>query len=164
MKKLMIHVLKNENGKIVPWKNGGGSTLELYKKEHPENPNEFIFRISIATVETSGPFSVFNHIDRTLLLLKGAGMKLFFATHSTVLEKPLSPLIFRGEELVNCELINGTCLDFNIMTDRRYGKSHLEINSMSFEQAQNIVSLDEIFLYQDQQQNLFLIRYQTVSS
>lgn len=52
----MNHLLTDINGKIQPWKNGGGSTLELFRIPHPQNPDDFIFRISMATVASSGHF------------------------------------------------------------------------------------------------------------
>lgn len=160
----MNHLLTDTNGKIQPWKNGGGSTLELFRIPHPENPDDFIFRISMATVASSGPFSEFKNIDRILFLISGDGMKLSFPSKEIKLNTTLFPIFFSGEEKIQCELLGGSCLDFNIMTDRRYGTATLEINSMSLEQAQNIVSSDEIFLYQDPKQNLFLIRYQSLTT
>lgn len=60
----------------MPWKNGGGVTRELVKLPHPTDPARFLARLSIATVATSGPFSAFPGIDRTLLMLEGRGMRL----------------------------------------------------------------------------------------
>ncbi len=38
--------------------------------------DEFLWRVSIADVERDGPFSRFPGIDRTIVLLEGAGMRL----------------------------------------------------------------------------------------
>ncbi|OJT17017.1 hypothetical protein BO221_47220 [Archangium sp. Cb G35] len=57
----------------MPWKNGGGVTRELWKLPHPFDPARFLARVSIATVGASGPFSVFPGVDRTLMILEGAG-------------------------------------------------------------------------------------------
>ncbi len=41
----------------MPWKNGGGSTLELLQE--PAADGGFHWRLSIADVATPGPFSTF---------------------------------------------------------------------------------------------------------
>ncbi len=142
----MVIIISDLTSKIVPWKNGGGETCELYKIPHPTNPQDFVFRISMATVSQSGPFSVYEKIDRTLVLLEGEGMKLQFKDRSLNLDKKLAPIYFKGEELIECELLNGACTDFNIMIDRNWGNCTLEINTQSLETAQNIVSSDLVFI------------------
>lgn len=50
----------------MPWKNGKGSTTELYRIDVGA---EMAFRVSTAKVEQSGPFSDFSSYDRTLVNL-----------------------------------------------------------------------------------------------
>lgn len=94
------------------WTNGGGKTLEIYSLQSP-----FVFRLSVATVNQNGPFSIYPMIDRTLILLSGDGFKL----NDKLFTKKFSPLYFHGEEKIDCSLIHGTCKDFNVMIDRRWG-------------------------------------------
>jgi environmental stress-induced protein Ves len=53
------------------WKNGKGSTLELLCLKESIHQNDFLFRLSIATMSANGPFSHFPDLDRHLLLISG---------------------------------------------------------------------------------------------
>jgi environmental stress-induced protein Ves len=101
----------------MPWRNGQGTTTEL-AREDAATPAGFLWRVSRADVTRDGPFSNFPGIDRTLLLLTGAGLKLDFTDRDVVLNQPYQTTRFAGDEPVNCTLLNGPCKDFNIMTDR----------------------------------------------
>ena len=80
--------------KTQAWKNGGGSTLELYK--YPDY-DQYDLRLSIATVGASGPFSKFPGYLRTIIQLQGAPMKLRHPLLNNVktLER-LNPYNFAG--------------------------------------------------------------------
>ena len=62
----MAKLLRNSDHRRMPWKNGGGETVEVIV--HPEGASlsDFGWRVSMATVASDGPFSVFPGIDRTL--------------------------------------------------------------------------------------------------
>lgn len=60
----------------APWKNGGGVTREVAAVPEQAGLDSFVWRVSIADVAQAGPFSRFAGIDRTLVLLSGAGMLL----------------------------------------------------------------------------------------
>ena len=112
----------------VPWKNGGGTTRELIKLPHPHDPARFFVRLSIATVASSGPFSSFPGVDRTLVLLDGDGMALSFGGGPAVtLDRPLRPLAFPGEVPCEATLLGGPTRDFNLMVDRAVGGASLRI-------------------------------------
>lgn len=112
-----------------PWKNGGGTTRELRAAPHPAGDGRFAWRLSLATVAQSGPFSIFPGIDRVLLLLEGDGFALRFPDGSErLLDTPLRPLLFHGEEAVDCRLLGGTSRDFNLMTDRALYRATAEIH------------------------------------
>lgn len=125
----MPKILSAKDFRAMPWKNGGGTTRELYRIPHPDDPERFLLRLSIAHVTSNGPFSLFPGIDRTLLLLSGNGGKLFFADEvEVVLDQPLTPLYFAGEDHVECELLDGPVEDFNVMVDRDWGKTTVQIS------------------------------------
>jgi len=111
----MIQVLNEKNFVRMPWKNGGGETLELYKEELY---GKIQFRLSIATVKSSGPFSHFPELNRFLTLLEGNGFELQFDTKKEVLNQPLQWLSFDGNDNIQCDLIDGPCLDFNVMVSK----------------------------------------------
>jgi environmental stress-induced protein Ves len=100
----------------VRWKNGLGWTTEL-AIEPAEG--EFDWRVSIAEVDSDCEFSRFPGIDRSLLVLEGAGMVLHVEG-----EQPVHLLAageahrFAGELATRCELLGGPTRDFNVMTRR----------------------------------------------
>ncbi|MFT4090597.1 MAG: HutD family protein [Asticcacaulis sp.] len=57
--------------KTVSWKNGGGQTQEVAVFPSGASMQHFQWRISMATVDSAGAFSVFRGTDRHLTLLEG---------------------------------------------------------------------------------------------
>ena len=93
-----------------PWKNGGGVTEEIYL--YSKGSTEFLYRLSMASLSQSGPFSLFPEIDRTLVLLEGNPIKL------NEREVPLLTAVhFPGEDLIH-STITAAGLDFNLMCRR----------------------------------------------
>lgn len=114
-----------------PWKNGGGVTTELFRIPHASDPSHFHFRLSMANVSQSGPFSTFPGIDRHLLLLNGPGFILRrHGLRDTALTTILTPIAFSGEEHVECD-VKGPSLDFNVMTERNYGRAEVEVKQLA---------------------------------
>ena len=70
-----------------PWRNGGGMTRELLAFPAPA---QWTVRISVADIQTSGPFSRFDGIERWFAVLDGDGVVLRseFATHREKLHFP----------------------------------------------------------------------------
>ena len=104
--------------RAMPWKNGGGRTLEIRTEPPGADLVSFAWRVSIADIERDGPFSAFPGVDRTLVLLSGQGMRLTGAGTPILLEAPYEPVRFAGETAVHCELVRGATRDFNLMVRR----------------------------------------------
>jgi environmental stress-induced protein Ves len=106
--------------RTVTWKNGGGVTSEIaVEPEGAGVADRFLWRLSLARIERSGPFSAFDGYDRTIALVGGPGMVLDFGARGTArIDKPMTPLAFSGEWAPGCALIGGPTEDFNVMTDR----------------------------------------------
>lgn len=121
--------------KEMPWKNGGGITTELFRI--PDGDGGFLLRISRARVEKDGPFSFFPDVDRKLLILEGEGCRLIFPDKEEVLQKG-RVLEFKGEDSIDCKLLKGPFVDFNIMIARKYGEAKATISSSDFQNAQYI--------------------------
>ncbi len=103
---------------VTPWKNGGGVTRELACYPPGASFDDFLWRVSVADVHQSGPFSVFPGIDRIIALLDGEGMLLHFEDGNThALTQPCRPFRFRGEERLHAE-VNAPSRDFNLMLRR----------------------------------------------
>ena len=71
-----MRIIRAEEHRVVPWKNGGGITREVLVEPDPADPAQFLWRISIATVAAPGPFSLFPGVDRSIAVLEGAGLRL----------------------------------------------------------------------------------------
>jgi uncharacterized protein len=103
----------------VPWKNGGGETTEIAVHPPGAGFDTFDWRISMATVATDGPFSIFPGIDRTLAILDGAGIQLVIAGEPPVtLTAASPPLAFPADLAAAATLISGTTVDLNVMSRR----------------------------------------------
>ncbi|MBL8671702.1 MAG: HutD family protein [Alphaproteobacteria bacterium] len=121
-----VTLLRQRDYRAMPWKNGGGITHEILREQAPAGSDpggsgDFAWRLSIATIERSGPFSTFPHCDRVILLLDGDGVALDMGaagTHS--LDRPHVPFRFAGETPVDCRLLGGRSRDLNLMVDRRF--------------------------------------------
>jgi environmental stress-induced protein Ves len=114
----MIRLLTPADYCSMPWKNGGGRTTEI--ATHPPGAalDAFVWRASIADVGRDGPFSPFPGVDRAIVLLEGAGMRLTGDDRDVELRKPFEPLRFSGDESIECTLIAGPVRDFNAMFRR----------------------------------------------
>lgn len=113
----------------MPWKNGGGITHEVFRV--PAMGDPFLWRVSIAQIDASGPFSQFDGFTRTLVLLQGAGVRLTFGPSGhTDLCRSGDIVVFDGALPAQCDLKDGPCTDLNLMVsttlpDARAGVEHL---------------------------------------
>ncbi|MDL2403003.1 HutD family protein [Rhizobium mayense] len=112
-------ILRRDSHRRMPWKNGGGETVEIAVSPDGAGLAEFDWRVSMATVATDGPFSVFSGIDRTLSILDGEGMTLFIEGREPErLTQASAPLSFAADARTSATLIDGTITDLNVMTRR----------------------------------------------
>ena len=75
----MIKLLSPLAYRVLPWKNGGGSTTEIAVEPEGATWAAFDWRVAIADIRESGPFSSFPGIDRSIMLLdapRGTEMEL----------------------------------------------------------------------------------------
>lgn len=109
----------------MPWKNGGGVTHEIAKRERD---GKILWRLSLAEVASDGPFSAFPGLSRILTVIEGAGIKLHSA--EGVLEvRPLSPARFAGDTPVQGVLVDGPIHDFNVIYDGSVFAAEVEVLS-----------------------------------
>jgi environmental stress-induced protein Ves len=120
-------ILRATNYRRMPWKNGGGETVEIAISPEGAALSEFDWRVSMATVATDGPFSSFPGIDRTLSILDGNGMSLAIDGSAPVLlTKDSVPLAFPADVPVSATLTDGAITDLNVMTRRGRYRHHVE--------------------------------------
>lgn len=122
---MAIH-LRASDSKRVPWKNGLGTTLEIATDaRHVGDP--WTWRLSIADVVASGPFSQFEGCERFIACLDGGGMRL--VTKSGVVEVPRdgAALRFSGDDATRGELRGSPCRDLNLIVQRARWSAALEL-------------------------------------
>lgn len=112
-------LLRASDHRRMPWKNGGGETIEI--AVHPPGADlaGFDWRISMASVAHDGPFSRFEGVDRTLAVLTGHGMDLEIeGMGRRSLTAGSDPLAFPADAPTGARLHDGAITDLNVMTRR----------------------------------------------
>ena len=105
------------------WRNGGGRTRELLCWPSTEDR---ALRISVADIETDGPFSDFPDVERWFAVIDGAGVTLAFGDSERPIERSIErrvargdpPLRFDGTHGPGCRLIDGPTRDLNLIARR----------------------------------------------
>jgi len=111
---LPLQVIRKCEFESVPWKNGGGITHDAMRV--PQAGDPFRWRVSVAQIDASGPFSNFSGYLRRMVLLRGTGVTLKFdAGESRELLKIGELVEFDGGRQIYCELLDGPCVDLNLM-------------------------------------------------
>jgi environmental stress-induced protein Ves len=114
----MRHLPKS-HFKSMPWKNGGGETIEILNDPDGAGLDDFQWRISMARVAQDGAFSNFPQIDRHLAVLDGDRMDLIIDGKPACRLTPESQAFsFAGDVLVEAVLGQGPITDLNVMVRR----------------------------------------------
>ena len=111
----------------MPWKNGGGTTFEVAMHPQSADWGSFAWRVSIAEIASSGPFSTFPGIDRKLVVLAGGGMVLTGVRDEAIEVRPYDCVDFPGEAHVGSRLLDGPTRDFNVMTRRGSARADVRV-------------------------------------
>jgi uncharacterized protein len=106
-----------------PWRNGGGVTRELAAWPCA---GDWIWRISVAEVAASGPFSRFQGVQRWFAVLGGQGVRLKLPDTEHPLTRASPAFQFDGELAVDCELRDGATQDLNLMVRRDRASARME--------------------------------------
>jgi environmental stress-induced protein Ves len=110
----------------VPWKNGLGRTRELAVYPPGAGMQDFVWRASVAEVDSAAPFSSFEGVDRHIALLEGAGFTMTLDDgRSHALTTPFAPFAFPGEAKVTIVLHGGSTRDINLMLRRSKASGEL---------------------------------------
>ena len=121
-----IKILRRESYHSLPWKNGLGVTREILR--HPTGAEDFAWRLSLADVGQSGPFSAFPGYERVIVLLKGDGFVLRFGNgEEHALRNKYEPFRFDGGREVTCVLDGGASNDLNLMVRADLGPANCEV-------------------------------------
>lgn len=121
-------VIRFDELKAVPWKNGLGITREIVVFPASASMDDFVWRVSIADVDTASPFSVFPGIDRVIVLLEGDGFTMTLdGARTYALTTPCEPFAFAGEARVEVSLAGGPTRDFNLMVRRGAARGRVDV-------------------------------------
>lgn len=116
-----MRLIPSADYRRMPWKNGGGETIEIAVSPPGASLDNFEWRVSMAKVAASGPFSVFPGIDRTLSVLSGDGIVLKIAGRDDVrLDRSSPPYGFPADLACEGVLIAGEIEDLNVMVRRNH--------------------------------------------
>ncbi len=96
----------------LPWKNGGGVSRDLLRWPDAET---WRVRISLADIDTDGPFSDYPGVQRWFAVVEGEGVELRFGDRSHVQRVGEAPLTFDGADAPGCRLLDGRTRDLNLM-------------------------------------------------
>lgn len=120
------HTVLLEHCAPQPWTNGGGLTRELLTWPPNQSPAvaqaAWALRVSVADIESDGPFSRFEGIDRRFAVLEGAGVELTIGGRSRQIRRSDPPIGFGGEVQTNCRLLDGRTRDLNLMVRNSAGR------------------------------------------
>ncbi|MEI7036720.1 HutD family protein [Fulvimonas yonginensis] len=123
----MSRILHLHDCPARPWKNGLGRTRELAVEPAGAGMDDFLWRASVAEVDSAAPFSAFPGIDRTIVLLDGAGFTMRLDDGRVhALTEPYAPFAFPGEAAVSITLADGPTRDFNLMVRRGLAHGRLQ--------------------------------------
>ena len=112
-----IKIVRRSAFTAIPWKNGGGITHEAIRV--PPTGDGFLWRVSVAQIDSSGPFSDFTGYDRKMVLLRGRGIALEFGSGDRCTLRNLGDwLEFDGAASTRGELLDGPCVDLNLMVSQ----------------------------------------------
>jgi environmental stress-induced protein Ves len=120
-------IIRQKDCPLQPWKNGMGRTREIAVQTSSTGEG-FLWRVSVAEVDSAAPFSPFPGIDRSIALLDGAGFVMTLdGTRKHPLTTAFAPFAFPGEARVVVALVAGPTRDFNLMVKRAEARGQVQV-------------------------------------
>jgi environmental stress-induced protein Ves len=124
-----MQIIRRSEFVTTSWKNGGGVTHEALRM--PPEGDPFLWRVSIADVGSSGPFSDFTGYRRAMVLLRGSGVRLHFADGTAPELREVGDLIqFDGAMETHCEILAGACTDLNLILSRTVAANDVRVERL----------------------------------
>lgn len=106
-----------------PWANGGGRTRELIAGPRG---GHWRWRLSLAELETDGPFSALPSVRRWFVLVEGDAVELEFDDRVLALRPGDPPLEFDGALPPHCRMHGGRARALNLMLRDLHGSLALD--------------------------------------
>lgn len=108
----MITALAPANYVRTPWKNGGGTTVDIAFDGD-------VWRFSRTPITAAGPFSDYTGFDRLQVLIDGSGLVLQTPSGEIDVRQPFRPVRFAGETPIVSRLETGPVEVINLMGERQ---------------------------------------------
>jgi len=129
-----IRIVRRAEYQAMPWRNGRGTTHEIVRE--PARSASFIWRLSLADVPESGPFSAFPGYERIVVLVSGAGFSLDFGEHGRAELTPGARVArFSGDWQTLCTLRGEPCTDLSLMARRADALASVRLLELTVEGA-----------------------------
>jgi environmental stress-induced protein Ves len=130
----------------MPWRNGRGSTTELAVEPPGAALDAFDWRLSIAELRGSGPFSTFPGYDRIIVQLDGPPMTLTHGSDPPTALEQLVPHAFSGDDETTCA-VDGVAHDFNLIVRRGVLRPTLTVHRLAEGEQLVCASGDAVVLH-----------------
>lgn len=144
-----MRIIRQSSFAAAPWKNGGGVTREAIRV--PPHGDSFDWRVSLAQIDAAGPFSEFAGYIRFMVLLKGAGVALKFAGGPAPRIRELREIgdmqEFDGGVAAHCELVDGPCVDLNLMVSKNLRGVRTRVESLRGARSLTVGSHESMLLF-----------------
>ena len=116
---MSIRVIRWQSLTETPWKNGGGTAVDIATEPPLAALADFDWRVNVATIARAGPFSDFPGVDRHIRLLDGGPVTLRIGDRAAVTVEPDGDgIAFPGDVPTHAELAGPPCRAFNVLTRR----------------------------------------------
>jgi len=107
----MITKLDPAQYRRTPWKNGGGTTVDIAGQDD-------LWRFGRTPITTPGPFSGYSGFDRLQVLIAGRGLVLETPDGEIDVRVPFRPVRFKGETPIQSRLEAGAVEVVNLIGAR----------------------------------------------
>ncbi len=123
----------------TPWKNGGGTAVDIAGAPESGSWDDFDWRVNVATIARSGPFSDYPEVDRDFRVLDGGGVELAVegSSHRTLLAGGVA-YRFPGDRPTLARLVDEAepCRAFNVLMRR--GRITADVRELVIGRAQTL--------------------------
>jgi environmental stress-induced protein Ves len=129
-----MRIISRAEYRAMPWRNGRGTTHEIVRE--PDGAVDFAWRLSLADVPASGPFSPFPGYERIVVLVSGEGFGLDFGPRGSArLTSAARVAQFSGDWQTSCTLIGAPCSDLSWMVRRSDARAAVTLLELSTQGA-----------------------------
>jgi len=125
---LGIMIIRWASLTATPWKNGGGTAIDIAGSPTSASLDDFDWWVNVATIARSGPFSDYPGVDRDFRVLDGGGVDLHVeGSPPRTISAVDAGFRFPGDRPTIARLIDDAnpCRAFNVLTRRGRFESHV---------------------------------------